>query len=95
MALSTDSSAFNNLQNRPSPSPRPSNPHYLAWTPAHEERLLIVQKELAKAQAEWSEEQDIWLDEVSNRLAPPTGVSGLPQSRLAFTAGECLNVCLC
>ena len=65
MAHAIDSSSFKNPQDRPSSSPRYSNSHYLAWTPAHEKRLLIVQTQLAKAQAEWSEDQEIWLDEVS------------------------------
>lgn len=44
--------------------PNHHNPHQLIWTPAHEERLLLVQTQLSKAQKEWSEDQDLWLEEV-------------------------------
>jgi hypothetical protein len=64
MGLPTDISAAKHPNHRPFPASRHSNPHYLEWTPAHEKRLQHVQTQLAKAQAEWSEEQEIWLDEV-------------------------------
>ncbi len=38
--------------------------HHLVWTPAHEERLKHAQAQLAAAQANWSEEQELWIDEV-------------------------------
>ncbi|KAG8528301.1 uncharacterized protein KY384_007218 [Bacidia gigantensis] len=34
-----------------------------AWTDVHEERLILVQSELKKAQKRWSESQEIWLEE--------------------------------
>lgn len=95
MALSIDSSSVNNLNNRPSPSSRHSNSHYLTWTPAHERRLLLVQAQLAKAQAEWSEDQEIWLDEVSTSLIPPVEEIGFRQSRLALMVREYLSARLC
>ncbi len=68
MGLPTDTSSVNQPNHRPFPASRHSYPHYLEWTPAHEKRLQHVQAQLAKAQAEWSEEQEIWLDEVGTRL---------------------------
>ncbi|MCJ1261202.1 hypothetical protein MMC22_001066 [Lobaria immixta] len=41
-----------------------SNTDHLTWTPAHEARLAHVQAQLSAAQAKWSEEQNLWLDEV-------------------------------
>ncbi|KAI4216367.1 MAG: hypothetical protein LQ351_001377 [Letrouitia transgressa] len=53
-------------QQHDSPSPRPC-PHPIdppTWTEAHETRLLHVQAQLKAAQAAWSEEQELWIDEV-------------------------------
>ncbi|KAL8697092.1 MAG: hypothetical protein Q9224_002473 [Gallowayella concinna] len=36
----------------------------LIWTQEREERLVYVQGQLATAQKRWSEEQDLWIDEV-------------------------------
>lgn len=91
MASANDSASVNNPSYRPSPSSLHSNPHYLAWTPAHERRLLIVQAQLAKAQAEWSDEQEIWLDEVSNTLLPPIGVRFIRQPKLDYMDRDRLN----
>ncbi|KAL9098585.1 MAG: hypothetical protein Q9163_005782 [Psora crenata] len=33
------------------------------WTDSHEDRLVLVQSELKKAQKRWSASQEIWLDE--------------------------------
>ncbi len=43
-------------------------PDHLTWTPAHEARLVLVQRQLRIAQAKWSEEQDLWIDEVGGRF---------------------------
>ncbi|KAL8995220.1 MAG: hypothetical protein Q9169_004984 [Polycauliona sp. 2 TL-2023] len=43
--------------------PAPQN--HLEWTTELEERLLYVQRQLRMAQARWSEEQELWIDEVS------------------------------
>lgn len=45
-------------------SPNPPLPSHLTWTIAHEERLVYVQRHLTAAQAAWSEDQDLWIDEV-------------------------------
>lgn len=42
----------------------PPIPSHLNWTPEHEARLVYVQRQLTAAQAAWSEEQDLWIDEV-------------------------------
>ncbi|KAL8762576.1 MAG: hypothetical protein Q9184_001430 [Pyrenodesmia sp. 2 TL-2023] len=42
----------------------PLPPDHLTWTPEHEARLVLVQRQLRIAQARWSEEQDLWIDEV-------------------------------
>ncbi|KAL8898702.1 MAG: hypothetical protein Q9207_006562, partial [Kuettlingeria erythrocarpa] len=44
-------------------APPPLLPDHLTWTPAHEARLVLVQRQLRIAQAKWSEEQDLWIDE--------------------------------
>ncbi|MCJ1462074.1 hypothetical protein MMC07_000674 [Pseudocyphellaria aurata] len=41
-----------------------SDANHLTWTPEHEARLVHVQAQLSAAQAKWSEEQELWLDEV-------------------------------
>ncbi|KAI4194112.1 MAG: hypothetical protein LQ348_002713, partial [Seirophora lacunosa] len=38
-------------------------PEHLIWTARHEERLRYVQRQLTAAQAAWSEEQELWIDE--------------------------------
>lgn len=35
-----------------------------AWTVEQEARLVYVQAQLRAAQAAWSEEQELWIDEV-------------------------------
>lgn len=35
-----------------------------AWTVEQEARLVYVQRQLRAAQAAWSEEQELWIDEV-------------------------------
>ncbi|KAL8910702.1 MAG: hypothetical protein Q9171_004037 [Xanthocarpia ochracea] len=50
-------------QNRTSSS-HPPAPRHLSWTVEREARLVYVQKQLTAAQAAWSEEQDLWIDEV-------------------------------
>ncbi len=39
-----------------------------AWTVEREARLVYVQGQLRAAQAAWSEEQELWIDEVGLRL---------------------------
>ncbi|KAL8734388.1 MAG: hypothetical protein Q9166_001586 [cf. Caloplaca sp. 2 TL-2023] len=51
-------------QNR-APGSHPATPSHLScWTKENEERLVYVQGQLTAAQAAWSEEQDLWIDEV-------------------------------
>ena len=71
----------------PGPSTRPQDapsgahpplPSHLTWTPEHEARLEYVQRELTAAQAAWSEEQDLWIDEVGSRFLFSYGFLPLP-----------------
>ncbi|KAL8775515.1 MAG: hypothetical protein Q9209_000011 [Squamulea sp. 1 TL-2023] len=52
-------------QNRASASHPAATGHLnMSWTEEREERLVYVQRQLRMAQARWSEEQDLWIDEV-------------------------------
>ncbi|MCJ1427214.1 hypothetical protein MMC29_005117, partial [Sticta canariensis] len=64
MALATSSGTDVQHANYNPSTPSHNDPYRLNWTPAHEARLTHVQTQLAAAQARWSEEQDLWLDEV-------------------------------
>lgn len=64
MALTTSSGINIQYPSDGATAPSPSNTNHLMWTPAHEARLAHVQAQLSAAQAKWSEEQDLWLDEV-------------------------------
>ncbi|KAL9024523.1 MAG: hypothetical protein Q9180_007876 [Flavoplaca navasiana] len=59
---STSASAF--PQSPTSTSPLAPPPHHLTWTEEKEERLLYVRRQLGEAQRRWSEEQELWIDEV-------------------------------
>lgn len=48
----------------------------LTWTPTHEARLSYVQQKLKAAQAAWSEEQGLWIDEV--RIFLPLSLQTFP-----------------
>ncbi|KAL8925550.1 MAG: hypothetical protein Q9208_003441 [Pyrenodesmia sp. 3 TL-2023] len=52
-------------QGKPSAADQPPD-HHLTWTAEHEARLVLVQRQLRIAQARWSEEQDLWIDEVTH-----------------------------
>ncbi len=95
MGLPTDISAANHPNHRPFPASRHSNPHYLEWTPAHEKRLQHVQTQLAKAQAEWSEEQEIWLDEVGTSLLLAVDEPRSRQQGLGICGQAWLQVWFC
>ena len=64
MALATSSGTDVQHANYNPSTPSHNDTYRLNWTPAHEARLTHVQAQLAAAQARWSEEQDLWLDEV-------------------------------
>lgn len=64
MALPTSSGTDVQHANYNPSIPSHNDTNRLNWTPAHEARLTHVQAQLAAAQARWSEEQDLWLDEV-------------------------------
>ncbi|KAL8948986.1 MAG: hypothetical protein Q9222_004874 [Ikaeria aurantiellina] len=44
----------------------PTLPGHLNWTSEREMRLVYVQAQLKAAQAAWSEDQDLWIDEVNH-----------------------------
>lgn len=64
MALTPSSGTNVQLANDNTTAPSHSHTNHLTWTPAHEARLAHVQAQLSAAQAKWSEEQNLWLDEV-------------------------------
>ncbi|KAI4257576.1 MAG: hypothetical protein L6R42_005572, partial [Xanthoria sp. 1 TBL-2021] len=48
------------------PTPRHLSGPVDAWTAEREARLLYVQRQLKAAQAAWSEEQELWIDELED-----------------------------
>ncbi|KAL8712610.1 MAG: hypothetical protein Q9220_003141 [cf. Caloplaca sp. 1 TL-2023] len=61
--MSNPSSVPLSPQDRASSSYPPLSQH-LNWTLEREARLIYVQAQLKAAQAAWSEDQDLWIDEV-------------------------------
>lgn len=53
------------LPQTPTSSSPLAPPHHLTWTEEKEERLRYVRRQLRDAQRKWSEEQELWIDEVS------------------------------
>lgn len=45
----------------------------LTWTAENENRLVYVQGKLREAQAAWSEEQEVWIDEVCSSVVSLLG----------------------